>query len=252
MDDTIKTVEKTNNIVVNFFRNPIIKYGFLILAVFRIIFINSIDDSYLNLLNNTWVKVIYALLIAYAACFDPIYAIILTTLLVISIQELYSRQAKRGLAKSIPFNPAKPINTDILVSPQSVSMVDKDIKAAAAEVLITDKMVYDQINQRVLQRTPASGDSLIAEYDYYQDPAFKTITANLKDKESKYLGCNMFYTTAADMAMIQTNQADKNINNQGQPIQVFASNTMNAQGLPMGFDKGVGGANPEFASVGSA
>lgn len=244
MDDTIKTVEKTNNIVVKFFRNPIIKYGFLILAVFRIIFINSIDDSYLNLLNNTWVKVIYGLLIAYAACFDPIYAIILTTLLVISIQELYSRQAKRAI-KSTPFNPAT------ISGVQTVSMADKDIQAAA-DVLMTDKMVYDQINQRVLQRVPAASDSLIAEYDYYQDPAFKTITANLNDKNSMYLGRNMFYTTAADMAMIQTNQADKNVNNQGQPIQAFATNTMNAQGLPMGFDKGVGGANPELAAVGSA
>ena len=34
-------------------------------------------------------------------------------------------------------------------------------------------------------------------------------------------------------------------------IQAFPK-TLNIQGLPIGFDKGLGGANPELAAVGSA
>lgn len=239
MDNTLKTVEKSNNIIVSLLRNPIVKYGFLILAVFRIIFINSIDDSYLNLLNNTWAKVLYALLIAYAACFDPIYAIILTTLLVISIQELYSRQAHRGLAK--PFQPAPVIGAPAAAAVMAPGNI------ADKEVLMTDKMVFDAINRRVLQKPPSPGDSLIAEYDYYVDPAFQTITANLDKKNSLYLGRNKFFTSDGNMAMIQNNQTPGS--NPNQPITAFGGDSMNVQGLPMGFDKGVGGSNPELARV---
>jgi hypothetical protein len=79
LDQNIKSVDKLNNKFVDILENPFVKYGFLIFIVIRIIFINQMGTWYLELFNYTSVKVIYALLIAYSACFDPVYAVALTT-----------------------------------------------------------------------------------------------------------------------------------------------------------------------------
>lgn len=262
LNQSLKTAEKANTKILSFFDNPFVKYGFLIFAVLRIIFISDMDDYYLNLFNYPSVKIIYALLIAYSACFDPVYAVALTTLMIITIQELYSRQAKRGLAKATApngQNTAKPFVASALLdsslaktqqlpadakvlTPQSVVMDGMPEKA----ILINDALVYNEINKHALQRTPDPKDTMIAEFDFYEDPAYRTITANLADKN--YLGRNQFFVTEENMNQIQTNQepgVDQNA-----AVQAFPR-VLNIQGLPNGFDKGVGGANPQLAAVGS-
>ena len=112
-----------------------------------------------------------------------------------------------------------------------------------------------------MQRIPAPNDSLIAEYDYYEDPAYKTLTSNIQDAETNsqsskdlhlqdknYLGHNKFYVSEEGLLGIQTNQEPKV--DQNTSVQAFPV-TMNIQGLPSGFDKGVGGANPELANINS-
>ena len=253
VDNTIQNVEVVNKSVVSLFKNPFIKYGFLIFVVIRIIFINIMGDYYLELLDYTWMKVTYAFLVAYSACFDPIYAIALATFIIIAFQELYSRRAKKHLTENtkpflasvdvkankvlqLPTNPPEVIN--------KVSMTGKP----DANILLEDKMVYDTINKHVLQKTPSKDDSLIAEYDYYLDPAFKTITANL-DTKKQYLGNNNFYITEDNLDIVQNNQEPGA--NQNQPIQGINTGIMNIQGIPIGFDKGLGGGRPEFASINS-
>lgn len=253
IDNTINNVEVVNKNVVTLFKNPFIKYGFLIFVVIRIIFIDSMSDYYLGLLDYTWMKVTYAFLVAYSACFDPVYAIALATFIIIAFQELYSRRAKKILIENtkpfiasvdlaskktlqLPTNPPEVIN--------KVSMTTKP----DPNILLEDKMVYDIINKHVLQKTPSKDDSLIAEYDYYQDPAFKTITANLENKK-QYLGNNNFYITEDNLAIVQTNQ-EPNVN-QNQSIQGINTDIMNIQGIPIGFDKGLGGARPELANINS-
>ena len=83
-----------------------------------------------------------------------------------------------------------------------------------------------------LQKTPSIGDEkLIAEYDYYEDPAFRTITANLKDRE--IFGKNDFYVTADELKSAQTNKLNNKICNS---VQAFAGPINNIQGLPNGYD----------------
>ena len=262
LNQSLKTVDKANNILLSFFDNPFVKYGFLIFTVLRIIFISDMDDYFLNLFNYPSVKIIYALLIAYSACFDPVYAVALTTLIIITIQELYSRQAKRGLAKATapriqttatPFVASTLLDSGLaktqqlpadakILTPQSVVTERTPDKA----ILINDALVYNEINKHALQRIPDPKDTMIAEFDFYEDPAYRTITANLTEKN--YLGHNKFFVTEENMNQIQTNQepgADQTAS-----VQAFPR-VLNIQGLPNGFDKGVGGANPQFAAVGS-
>ena len=256
----LKTVEKVNNKFLAFFDNPFVKYGFLIFAVLRIIFISDIEDYYINLFNYPSVKIIYALLIAYSACFDPIYAVVLTTLIIITIQELYARNAKRGLIKAAtPSISGKPFIASTLLdsSITKLQQLPPDAKVLTKQtvvmdgtpdkaILVNDALVYNEINKHVLQRTPDPKDSMIAEFDFYEDPAYRTITANLEDKN--YLGHNKFFVTDENMNQIQTNQEPGA--NQSASVQAFPR-VLNIQGLPNGFDKGVGGANPQLAMVGS-
>lgn len=254
--NVMKIMEKANSKVITIFLNPVVKYTFLIILVLGIIFMNKMSNAYLELFDMMGFKVIYALLVAYSACFDPIYAIALTTFIIIAIQELYSRRAAKNM--TVATIAAKPflastlldssvgkslqLPADVQVTPAGVT-IDGKVDDA---ILLNDAMIYANINKHVLQKTPAPGDTLVAEYDYYEDPAYRTITANLENKN--YLGHNKFFVTNENLNQIQTNQQpDVNPNTS---VQAFPQ-SMNIQGLPNGFDKGVGGSNPELASISS-
>ena len=86
MPQVIKSVSNLNDSLISFLENPIIKYGFLILVVLQIITINKMSIAYLSIFNDNVFKIVYAFIIAYYACFDPVYAIALTTLMIIAVQ----------------------------------------------------------------------------------------------------------------------------------------------------------------------
>ena len=243
----MNTLNKCNNRLIENLENPIIKYGFLILVVIKIMVIDYIPTSYLKIYNNIIVKIIYAFVIAYCACFDPIYAIALTTLIIISLQELYSRRAtvpgnyvhiqnkinSKGSPLSHiapkPFIPSE-INRNTM-SKQSVRYENNSIPSN--EFLANDETIFAEINKHTLQKIPAIGDEkLIAEYDYYEDPAFRTITANLKDRE--IVGSNEFYIMSDDLKKAQQNKVVGS--RQSNSIQAFSGSINNIQGLPNGFD----------------
>ena len=247
MSSTINTLSKWNNRLINDLENPIIKYGFLILVVIKIMTIDYMSIEYLKIFNNNIVKVIYAFVIAYCACFDPIYAIALTTLIIISLQELYSRRAtitgnyipvvqnmKNNVSSKSLYHLPKPFITS---EREGNNMKHQSVKyennsTPSNEYLVNDEKVFAEINKHTLQKTPSIGDEkLIAEYDYYEDPAFRTITANLKDRE--ILGKNDFYVTADELNSVQTNKLNNKISNS---VQAFAGPINNIQGLPNGYD----------------
>jgi hypothetical protein len=265
LNQSLKIVEKANNKFIDILDNHFVKYGFLIFVVLRILFIEDIEDYYINLFNYPIVKILYSLIIAYSACFDPIYAVALTTLIIITIQELYARQAKKAVVNTAairntehPLLESTLLESTLLDSSEGKSIqLPSDVKVMSKQsvtinqmpdkgILINDSLVYNEINKHALQRTPDPKDTMIAEFDFYEDPAYRTITANLEDKN--YLGRNNFFVTNENMNQIQTNQ-EPGVN-QNTPIQAFPK-VLNIQGLPNGFDKGLGGSNPELAAVGS-
>ena len=98
MSSVSSSINKSNTKFISFLEEPIIKYSVLILITLVIIFIEKIDTNVLEVFDLCIFKIIYALLIAYTACFDPIYAIILTTFLIMAIQELHTRRTKNAIA----------------------------------------------------------------------------------------------------------------------------------------------------------
>ena len=245
------SINKSNTKFISFLEEPIIKYSVLILITLLIIFIEKIDTKVLEVFDLCIFKIIYALLIAYTACFDPIYAIILTTFLIMAIQELHNRRtnfaikthklSQNGISNSnintsntkqtlIPsqISPLQSSNSNKKQTSQSVvyeSMPDKDI-------LINNKTIYDFINKGSLQKISDSKDTLEAEYDYYEDPAFKTITHNLEKKNM--FSKNELFVTDNDLINAQTN-TEPGVD-QNTAMKAFTSNILNIQGLPNGYD----------------
>jgi hypothetical protein len=226
-----------------------------------IINIKNLSTSYLEIYNNNLFKVIYAFIIAYYACFDPIYSIALTTLIIISIQELHSRKATHSVMSLLPsintntntntsitknntMIPLIPdLNTNIIPDNISTNKINNPINDSTndsmndstndsmndsinsinsininsgkmtARIFDNDELVYELINKHSLQKKPSNDDKLTAEYELCREPAFQTITHNLKNIENN------------------TTDADQNISVQGLQGEI-----LNIQGLPYGYD----------------
>ena len=229
------TISKSNDKFISTLENPVIKYSVLIFITILIILIEKIDTEYLEVFDLDIFKVVYALLIAYTACFDPIYAIILTTFMIMAIQEVHKRRSQNAIQKhklksNIKVKPSF-IGSKVSGNEQTTQSVIYD-EMPSKDILINDKLVYDLINKHSLQKTPDTDDTLVGEYDYYEDPAFKTITNNLKDKNT--FNKNEFYVTDDDLVKAQTN-VQQGVN-QNTSMKAFTSNILNIQGLPNGYD----------------
>jgi hypothetical protein len=207
-----------------FLEKPVIKYGFLILAVVHIIFITYTSTTLLELYENIWFKVLIALLIAYSACFDPVYSLAIATLMIISIQELHRRRAHRQISKM----------TDISKATQSniyANMPDDTVKVSDT-IKYNTALNYDEINKHALQKTPENGDTILGEYDYYLDPAYQNLTQTVR--EQNILRNGSFYVSNDELDKAQTNKSSET--NQQIAVQAFPQE-LNAQGIPNGFDK---------------
>lgn len=238
MSSLSSSINKSNNKFISVLENPIIKYSVLILITLLIIFIEKIDTNVLEVFDLCIFKIIYALLIAYTACFDPIYAIMLTTFLIMAIQELHNRRTKSAI---ITHKLSKNGNFKQSLSPSQISnnIQHKQSKQSVVyeslpskDTLINNKTINDFINKGSLQKVPDSTDTLDAEYDYYEDPAFKTITNNLQEKNM--INKNEFFVTDDDLINAQDNTQPGV--NQNTSMKAFTSNILNIQGLPNGFD----------------
>lgn len=231
---------KLNDLMVKFLTKPVVKYGFLALAVFQILVIDKLPLEYLETFDMLLFKVIIAFLVAYSACFDPIYAITLTTLLIVSIQEVHSRRATTVMKMqpivskldTINGGNGLPENPFITSEMQGGSMTEQTVKYANlgdinTDYIAKDENIFEQINKQSLQKVPSSGDKIVAEYDYYADPAYSTLTANLAN--NAVLGRNKFYVSGNDLTVAQRNGVPGA--NQMQSVQVFPGDINNIQGL---------------------
>jgi len=240
MSSSMSTLSKLNNSTIGFLEKPVIKYGFFILVVLQIIMIKKLNTSYLQIFDDNLFKVIYAFLIAYYACFDPVYSIALTTLMIISIQELHNRNATHGVVSLLPKPNMKYISENPISNPISNSIsnsISNPVQNTSnciissnkmkAKIFDNDELVFDLINQHSLQKQPTTDDKLIAEYDFCHEPAYKTITDNIKNT-----GQNQYENNS--LVNIQNNQLIDA--NQSKSLQGLQGDILNIQGLPNGFD----------------
>jgi len=231
---------KSNDNFISLLEKPVVKYSILIFITVLIILIEKIDTAYLEVFDLDIFKIVFAFLIAYTACFDPIYAIILTTFMIMSIQELHNRRTNNAIynnkvmtRNTIVNKKVKPsfIGSKVSGNQQTTQSVIYD-EMPSNDYLMNNKIAYDLINKHSLQKVPEAKDTLIGEYDYYEDPAFKTITNNLQEKNT--INKNQFFVTDDDLVKAQINTQEGINQNIG--IKAFTSNILNIQGLPNGYD----------------
>lgn len=236
MDSSLNKFTKFNDSIIKILEKPIIKYSLLILIIVQIIFIKDLNTSYLQIFDDNYFKVIYAFFIAYYACFDPIYSIALTTLMIISIQEIHRRNANTNSISLIQTkkysninnnnknnNNEMSINSNIInknnnsINKSINNFINSTLDSDTTNKLLTnDDMVYETINKQILQKQPSSDDNLKHEYEFCDQPAYKTITNNLNEND---------------------NENNQDINNlQNISIQGLQSDIETIQGLPNGYE----------------
>uniref|UniRef100_A0A6C0F353 Uncharacterized protein n=1 Tax=viral metagenome TaxID=1070528 RepID=A0A6C0F353_9ZZZZ len=220
----IKELINLNDMIVNLMENSIVKYIYLIYVIIRILSIQYVSTSFLENYDTYIIKIVYALLIAYFACFDPVYSIAFTTLIIISLQELYNRRGTHNLQASTKVQPK------YIKSKQMIKY--EHHKLPSHKYLANNESINNIINKNIMQKQSSNEDKLIANYDFYDDPAFKTITANVSD--NSYLARNKFIVLGEDLKNAQTNQTPGS--NQYVSVQELQGDILNIQGLPNGFD----------------
>ena len=210
-----------NKQIISFLEIPAVQYTFLAIIVLRVIAMGQLSDWYLSVYDYTWFRVLMGLMIAYTAIFDPIYSIALATLMILSIQELHRRRATVKM----------PTMTTL---PNNIIGEHKNIlnELPTKDIVMNNEMVFNEINKHSLQKSPTGDDSISAEYDYYFDPAFKTLTQTVAEQNTLRNGS--FYVTTDELKVAQNNEVGNN--NQNMPVTAF-TNSLNAQGIPNGFDK---------------
>ena len=232
----INPIVKLNNGLISILENPVIKYSFLILLTVLILFIDKIEVKYIEVFDNTLFKIIYALFIAYTVCIDPIYAILLTTFMIMVIQELHLRKSLIALSKLN--NDSNTNGNDIINHKQNLKNI-KDIinKNSSQGIIFKESEISDTINEieydienidtieLVNNNNNNSNQNKETMKDmteeiknvndkYYEDPAFKTITNNLQEKNR--INDTQLFVTDDDLMKAQTNKLEQGLISNGE------------------------------------
>ncbi len=98
----MKTIAKLDKAIMNCLQNDLVRCIAVLSGVGYVLVIKQIPTETLKLANNFYIKVLVALAIAYLACCEPLYAIVLAVVFILSLQELNHRQVSRHSNSSGP------------------------------------------------------------------------------------------------------------------------------------------------------
>jgi len=227
----INPIVKLNNGLISILENPVIKYSFLILLTVLILFIDKIEVKYIEVFDNTLFKIIYSLFIAYTVCIDPIYAILLTTFMIMVIQELHLRKSLIAISKlennNNNINHKQNLKNikDIINknSSQGIIFKESEISDTINEIeydienIDTIELVNNNnnnSNQNKETMTNMTEEIKNVNDKYYEDPAFKTITNNLQEKNR--INDTQLFVTDDDLMKAQTNKLEQGLISNGE------------------------------------
>ena len=189
--------------------------------------IKKVPSNVLNMINQTPSKVLIALLIAYLSCLDPVLAVGLTTLFILSLQELQLRNivSPRRLVNSN--------NNNYLVTDEDGIGDNRVSRSDVSKNFLEDRIIQNSKDSKVRQlRLEDRVSSPIV------NPADRTLTDNV-DSEKGYI--SMKKLRDAQSNLITGSDPEK-------PLEIFP-NILNAQGmnqalkLPSGNDPEAGSAS---------
>ena len=222
----LKIINRIDNVLSRNMANSTVTFVIIILGLLYIFMIKKVPNNVLNMLNQTPSKVLVALLIAYLSCLDPVLAVGLTTLFILSLQELQLRNivSPRRLVNN---------NNDYLVSDEDGIGDNRVSRSDISKNLLEDRIVKNSRDSKVKQlrlEDRASSPGV--------NPADRTLTDNI-DGDMSYL--SMKKLRDAQSNLITGSDPEK-------PLEIFP-NILNAQGmnqalkLPSGNDPEAGTAS---------
>ena len=91
----MKTIAKLDKTIMNLLQNNVVRCLAIILGIGYVFVIKKIPTDILKYANNFYIKILVALMIAYLACCEPLYAIVVAVLFILSLQESNHRQVSR-------------------------------------------------------------------------------------------------------------------------------------------------------------
>lgn len=219
----LKIINRIDNVLSRNMTNSTVTFIVIILGLLYIFMIKKVPSNVLNMLNQTPSKVLVALLIAYLSCLDPVLAVGLTTLFILSLQELQLRNI---------VSPRRLVNNN-LVSDEDGIGDNRVSRSDISKNFLEDRIVNNSKDSKVKQlrledRVSSPG----------VNPADRTLTDNI-DGDMSYL--SMKKLRDAQSNLITGSDPEK-------PLEIFP-NILNAQGmnqalkLPSGNDPEAGTAS---------
>ena len=213
----LKLINRIDNVLSKNLTNTTVTYVVILLGLLYVFMIKRVPTKFLKLVNQTPSKVLVALLIAYLSCLDPILAVGLTTLFILSLQELQLR--------------------NVLVSKKLVDSEDGigDNRVSRSDIsrnFLEERIVRDSKDVKVKQLRLEDRDSSPSV-----NPADRTLTDNV-DSDQGYISLKKMRDAQSNLI----NGADPD-----KPLEIFP-NILNAQGMNQGL-KLPSGKDPEAYSA---
>lgn len=213
----LKLINRIDTVLSKNLTNTTVTYIVILLGLLYVFMIKRVPTKFLKLVNQTPSKVLVALLIAYLSCLDPILAVGLTTLFILSLQELQLR--------------------NVVVSKKLVDSEDGigDNRVSRSDIsknFLEERIVKDSKDVKVKQLRLEDRDSSPSV-----NPADRILTDNV-DNDKGYISLKKMRDAQSNL--ITGSDPDK-------PLEIFP-NILNAQGMNQGL-KLPSGKDPEAYSA---
>lgn len=219
----LKIINRIDNVLSRNMANSTVTFIIIILGLLYIFMIKRVPSNVLNMINQTPSKVLVALLIAYLSCLDPILAVGLTTLFILSLQELQLRNV---------VSPKKLVNTNYLVNDEDGIGDNRVSRSDISKNFLEERIIKGSKDSKVKQLRLEDRVSSLSV-----NPADRTLTDN-------------FDGDVSSLSMKKLRDAQSNLItgvDPEKPLEIFP-NILNAQGMNQGL-KLPSGNDPDSISA---
>ena len=219
----LKIINRIDSVLSKNMANSTVTFVVIILGLLYIFMIKKVPNNVLNMINQTPSKVLVALLIAYLSCLDPVLAVGLTTLFILSLQELQLRNI---------VSPRKLVNTNYLVTDEDGIGDNRISRSDVSKNFLEERIIRSSKDSKVKQLRLGDRES-----SPIVNPADRTLTDNF-DGDVSYLSMKKLRDSQSNLVT----GADPE-----KPLEIFP-NILNAQGMNQGL-KLPSGNDPDASSA---
>lgn len=97
-------LNKIHKSISNFFLNSKVQLSITFLILLNIVLIRWMPVKYIHIMSTIWMRIIFAILVAYLVCIHPFYGVALTTLLIVILNQNNNNISGFSIGKNINFD----------------------------------------------------------------------------------------------------------------------------------------------------